>query len=303
MNEPYTISIHVMHGNPNGVRLVERPADLTGSAVVFPKEEFIAAKETKKIEGVGIYILWSTDVLGSPIYVGQSEQLSSRIADHKKHKPFWKMATVFVSENNTLNAAHVRWLEHKLVQRLNEFGTRTIKNANEPSETKLSIQDEAFCKSFLKRMLEVMPVTGLTAFEAPLEDLEEEQSQLKIKSQSLTSFVDTIIVPTGKTGQGFEEVFIGQNCWYWVRISEEKRKSLKYIAAYRPSPDSAISHVAEIESIVPYGPEGRYKINFKERATEIPLIPFGTAKGGAMQGPRFCTWQQLKSCKDLGKIL
>ena len=112
------------------------------------------------------------------------------------------MATVFVSENNTLNAAYVRWLEHKLVQRLNEFGTRTIKNVNEPSETKLSIQDEAFCKSFLKWMLEVMPVTGLTAFESPLEDLEEEQSQLKIKSQSVTSFVDTIIVPTGKTGQG-----------------------------------------------------------------------------------------------------
>lgn len=57
------------------------------------------------------------------------------------------MAAVFVSENNTLNAAHLRWLEHKLVQRLNELGTRTIKNANEPSETKFSIQDEAFCKS------------------------------------------------------------------------------------------------------------------------------------------------------------
>lgn len=303
MNEPYTISIHVMHGNPNGVRLVERPADWTGSAVVFPKEDFDAAKATKKIEGVGIYILWSADVLGSPIYVGQSEQLASRIADHIKHKPFWKMATVFVSENNTLNAAHVRWLEHKLVQRLNELGTRTIKNANVPSETKLSIQDTAFCMSYLKRMLEVMPVTGLTAFEATSEDSEEEQYQPKIQNKSGSSFVDTIIVPTGKTGQGFEEVFIGQNSWYWVRISEEKRKTLKYIAAYRPSPDSAISHVAEIDSIEPYGPEGRYRINFKEKAKEVTLIPFGTAKGGAMQGPRFCTWEQLQNCTDLGKIL
>ena len=86
------------------------------------------------------------------------------------------MATVFVSDNNTLNAAHIRWLEHKLVQRLNELGTRTIKNANVPSETNLSIQDTAFCKSFLKRMLEVMPVTGLTAFEAMSEDLQEEQT-------------------------------------------------------------------------------------------------------------------------------
>ena len=254
MNEPYTISIHVVHGNPNGVRLVERPADWTGSAVVFPKVDFDAAKATEKLDGVGIYILWSKDVLGSPIYVGQSEQLSYRISEHIKHKHFWSMATVFVSENNTLNAAHIRWLEHKLVLRLNELGTRTIKNANVPSETKLSIQDTAFCMSFLKRMLEVMPVTGLTAFEAISEDLDEEQTKPEKKSQPITSFVDTIIVPTGKTGQGFEEVFIGQDSWYWVRISEEKRKTLKYIAAYRPSPDSAISHVAEIANIEPYGP-------------------------------------------------
>ena len=64
-----------------------------------------------------------------------------------------------------------------------------------------------------------------------------------------------------------------------------------------------VTCLIEIENIVPYGPEGRYKINFKERAREVPLIPFGTAKGGAMQGPRFCTWQQLMDCKDLGKIL
>lgn len=303
MNEPYTISIHVVHGNPNGVRLVERPADWTGSAVVFPKEDFDAAKATEKLDGVGIYILWSKDVLGSPIYVGQSEQLSYRISEHIKHKHFWNMATVFVSENNTLNAAHIRWLEHKLVLRLNELGTRTIKNANVPSETKLSIQDTAFCMSFLKRMLEVMPVTGLTAFEAISEDLDEEQTKPEKKSQPITSFVDTIIVPTGKTGQGFEEVFIGQDSWYWVRISEEKRKTLKYIAAYRPSPDSAISHVAEIANIEPYGPEGRYRINFKAAAREITPIPFGTAKSGAMQGPRFCIWEQLQDCTDLGKIL
>ena len=86
-------------------------------------------------------------------------------------------------------------------------------------------------------------------------------------------------------------------------MSEEKRKTLKYIAAYRPAPQSAISHVAEIESIEPYGPEGRYKINFKDKAKTISSIPFGTAKSGAMQGPRFCNWLQLVDCNDLGKIL
>jgi len=302
MRESYSINIHVMHGNPNGVRLVTRPADWNGSAIVFPKEDFESAKETGILDSAGVYILWSSDAQGSPIYVGQSEQLAYRISDHIKQKPFWNKATVFVSDKNILNAGHIKWLEHKLIQRLNELGTRTIKNANLPSETQLSIQDTDLSKAFLKRMFEIMPLTGLTAFEDNSDDVEIITEE-EIKAPSVVTDVDTIIVPTGKTGQGFEEVFLSQNCWYWVRISEPKRKTLKYIAAYRPSPMSAISHVAEIESIEPYGPEGRYKINFKDKAKLIDPIPFGTAKSGAMQGPRFCNWDQLQICKDLGSIL
>lgn len=302
MSEPYSINIHVMHGNPNGVRLVTRPSDWNGSAIVFPREEFGSAKDTGKLDGVGVYILWSSDVQGAPIYVGQSKQLANRLTDHIKQKPFWNKATVFVSDNNILNTGHIEWLEYMLIQRLNELGTRTIKNANIPSAIQLSIQDKDLCKSFLKRMFEIMPLTGLTAFEDNSEEMAL-QADDDIKGLSTVADIDTIIVPTGKTGQGFEEVFIDQNCWYWVRLSEEKRKTLRYIAAYRPSPESAISHVAEIDSIEPYGPEGRYKINFKGNAKSISPIPFGTAKSGAMQGPRFCNWNELQKCEDLGKIL
>lgn len=302
MSDSYSINIHVMHGNPNGVRLVTRPADWNGSAIVFPKEEFVSAKETGKLEGVGVYILWSHDVRGAPIYVGQSKHLVSRLTDHIKQKPFWNKATVFVSEHNILNTGHIEWLEHMLIQRLNELGTRTIKNANIPTAIQLSIQDTDLCKSFLRRMFEIMPLTGLTAFEDNSDEVAP-QSDEEIKAQSVVTDLDTIIVPTGKTGQGFEEVFIGQNCWYWVRLSEQKRKTIKYIAAYRPSPESAITHIAEVSGIEPYGPEGRYRINFKAAAREITPIPFGSAKSGAMQGPRFCTWEQLQDCTDLGKIL
>ena len=64
-----------------------------------------------------------------------------------------------------LNAAHVRWLEHSLVQRLHEIGGSLIKNKTEPEKTKLSIQDMATCKVFLNRILEILPLTGLGAFE------------------------------------------------------------------------------------------------------------------------------------------
>ena len=42
--------------------------------------------------------------------------------------------------------------------------------------------------------------------------------------------VDTIIVPAYE--DGFLETFIGENCWYAVRISAQMIGSIKYIAAY-----------------------------------------------------------------------
>ena len=44
---------------------------------------------------------------------------------------------------------------------------------------------------------------------------------------------------------------------------------IKYIAAYRSQPASAITHYAAVSSIEPYGEEGKYKLNFAESANEI----------------------------------
>ena len=84
--------------------------------------------------------------------------------------------------------------------------------------------------------------------------------------------------------------------WQEINYKEDPNDLLVPKITYKINP-------AEIESIEPYGPEGRYKINFKDKAKTISSIPFGTAKSGAMQGPRFCNWLQLENCNDLGKIL
>jgi len=108
---------------------------------------------------------------------------------------------------------------------------------------------------------------------------------------------DTIIVPAQK--EGFETVFLGQDCWYAVRISGGMLDKIKYIAAYQSQPVSAITHYAPVNRIEPYGESGKYKLVFSMKAKEMTPIPFGDAPSGAMQGPRYTTFAKLMAAKKL----
>ena len=68
-------------------------------------------------------------------------------------------------------------------------------------------------------------------------------------------------------------------------------------------PIAAVTHLAEIDHIEPYGDDGKYKIIFKGPATPLKNpIPFGDAITGSMQGPRYTTRKALLAAhtvKDL----
>jgi len=111
------------------------------------------------------------------------------------------------------------------------------------------------------------------------------------------SELDTIIVPAQK--EGFDRVFVGENCWYAIRISGGMLMKIKYIAAYQTQPISAVTHFAPVSRIEPYGDGGKYKLVFTEPAKEIGPIPYGDAPMGSMQGPRYTSLEKLKSANKL----
>lgn len=110
---------------------------------------------------------------------------------------------------------------------------------------------------------------------------------------------DTIIVPARK--EGFDEVFIGEQAWWSIRIKESKIADLKYIAGYQVHPISAITHLAKIKSIV-VSPEdpSKYKINFDGPAKEIKSIPLG--KISKIQGPSYCLSSDLSKVRNIDEL-
>lgn len=152
----------------------------------------------------------------------------------------------------------------------------------------------------MKEILQILPLVGLRAFEFAKPVATPKASTLESVQKPTSRHPDTIIVPAQK--EGFERAFIGQDCWYAIRISGGMLQKIKYIAAYQTQPVSAITHFAPVDRIEPYGEEGKYKLIFSEKAQSIGPIPYGDAPSGAMQGPRYTSFEKLKAAKKLTDI-
>jgi len=115
------------------------------------------------------------------------------------------------------------------------------------------------------------------------------------------SDVDMIVVPARE--EGFQETFLGERRWYEIRLHGTMRPQIKYIAAYRVAPISAITHLAPVKSIEPWEDSGKFVLNFSEPAKEIGPIP--VAKGGRVKGlqsPRYTTRTKLRAAKTLDDL-
>jgi len=298
-NDPYTIRIYVEDGDPEGVRIIDH-MNWTGQAVVFPREKWAAIRSRKEFDEPGVYILigYVADDELPTLYIGEGDGVRSRIDAHAKTKSFWSWAIEFHSGNRGLNKAHVQWLEYALVQQAKKASRSHLENSNEPLEPALTPSEKAGTKKFLKEILQILPLAGLRALDVPKVTVPEGRKKANVeKGVELASGDDTIVVPAQK--EGFEEVFLGKNCWYAIRISGGMLPKIKWVAAYQTKPISAVTYLAKVSRIQPYGESGKYKLIFAGKAQRIKRIPLGRAPRGTMQGPRYTTKEKLLRAKKL----
>lgn len=300
--DPYTIRIFVPDGDPEGVRIIDR-MNWTGQGIVFPREKWPDTKGRAAFDNPGVYILvgFASDDDLPTIYVGEGDGIRDRIESHYKHKDFWSWGIAFVSANRSLNKAHVQWLEYALVAQAAQAKRSHLDNGNAPQEPALTESEKADTRGFLKEILQILPLVGLRAFEVPKAVAAPGMVTNGMGVGSQPSGPDTIIVPAQK--DGFERVFLGENCWYAIRISGGMLQRIKWIASYQTQPVSAITHIAPVARIEPYGEGGKFKVVFSEPARAITPIPFADAPGGAMQGPRYTTYGKLMAAKKLSDLV
>ncbi len=118
------------------------------------------------------------------------------------------------------------------------------------------------------------------------------------KSTIDLSEIDTIVVPARE--EGFQEVFLGEDCWYAIRMHSSMIPKIKYIAAYQVAPESAITHIASVESIKQWKDTNKYILKFSEPAKAIgpiKLVPKGKVK--PPYSSRYTSYAKLQNAKNL----
>jgi len=304
MPDPFTIRIFVPDGDPEGVRLIDR-MNWTGLGIVFPRSKWPEVRQRPQFIQVGVYILvgyQEEDDLPT-IYIGQADGVGNRIEAHYQNKDFWDWGITFVSNSGGLNRAHVTWLEYALVNRATATRRCRLDNGNAPQEPGLTEAEKADTQAFLKEIFQILPLVGLRAFEFPKAVATPKTSTIAPPQKESSRQPNTVIVPAQI--DAFEKVFLGEDCWYAIRISGGMLDKIKYIAVYQKAPVKAITHYAPIDHIEPYGESGKYKLVFSEKAKEMPQgkIPLADATPVAMMGPKYTTFAKLMAAKKLTDLI
>ena len=204
-----TIKLFLVHGRPNGLRTAEL-SNWSGKAVAAPRTEISELLKREELLNPGFYLLTGVDPDSGDraIYIGEAENVANRLKGHAS-KDFWNAVTVFVSKDENLTKAHIRYLEGALIERADSNSSSVVMNSMS-SGARLPESDAAEMDVFLEKCLQLLPVLGVSDFNERIDQVSDSNDLLYCKIKGLTA--------TGKrTANGFL-VFAGSFCKNDVKL-------------------------------------------------------------------------------------
>lgn len=181
MNAPAVIRLLLADGSADGFRVLDK-SGWTGRCLVTSRADYARVRTREEWSRPGVYLLQGPqDGEERPrLYVGEADDVRARLDTHARDRDWWTLAVAFTSKDDTLNKAHVRYLESRLIARARETARVTLDNSTVPPTPPLSEADRAEADGFLAELLVIAPLTGVVAFE-PLQEVARGRPLLEVK--------------------------------------------------------------------------------------------------------------------------
>lgn len=156
-----TIRQFLIDGLPDG-RWVSELSNWTGKAYKIPRTYVNVCADRDDLNHTGVYFLFgqNEDSELPQVYIGEAENILTRIKQHLSDKDFWTECIAFISKDNNLNKAHIKYLENHLYCLAKQANRYEMINANIPTPSSISEMDQAEMDEFIDNMRLILSVLG-----------------------------------------------------------------------------------------------------------------------------------------------
>lgn len=161
-----TIKLFLIDGEPNG-RMTCELSNWTGKAYKIPRILIKDSYSREDLKNPGIYLLFGTNEEGKEkVYIGEAETIIDRLKQHVAQKEFWSEVILFISKDENLNKAHIKYLESRLYEITKKINNYELENSTTPSRSSISESEIAEMEEFIENIKLLTNTLGHRVFES-----------------------------------------------------------------------------------------------------------------------------------------
>lgn len=176
-----TIKIFLIDGDPNG-RMSCELSNWTGKAYKIPRIKIKDCIDREDLISTGVYLLFGKNEEGKDlVYIGEAETILKRLNHHLNQKDFWNETIVFISKDENMNKAHIKYLENRLHDIAKNANRYKVENSMTPTQSSISEPDQAEMEEFLENIKMLVNTLGHKVF--------EEKRDFHLKQKKETFFI------------------------------------------------------------------------------------------------------------------
>ena len=170
-----TIEIYLPTGDASEIS--ETKITTEAIKVVYLDKAQLEAQKNR-LNNMGCYVLVGKAEDGSDsVYIGETEDLHSRLTEHKKKKAFWSSVYTVQNSGGTFDKAHLTYLEKLMIEKANDVDRYVANNGNTGKITKIPEAKRNECLLYFETIKTLFKTLGFNLFvpEVEKEELDERQ--------------------------------------------------------------------------------------------------------------------------------
>lgn len=127
----------------------------------------------KELDRIGCYILVGVDSSGNKmVYIGETENIFTRLQDHKSKKAFWTSAYTIQNLGGIFDKAHLTYLEQLMIETAKNVNRFQVENANGGKATSIPESKQNECLVYFETIKTLLKALGFNVFVPEVEQSE-----------------------------------------------------------------------------------------------------------------------------------